>query len=352
MFYAILSGLHPTLPLAELRGILEALGQKYRIIGELDLLVLYTSSSTSSRGVASRAGLVHETGQVITVTEAEISSIIDGLLSSDLCSYIAEGDRVRIELLRLRGYAKETVPNNAAKIIAEHIAPSLEKCGAKTTPRDYTKRMRVIVSLGATVVGLLEDEKPDKLLESHKPQKRPFFHPGSLDPRLARLFVNLSRARPPGPYLDPFCGTGGFPLEAQTIGIPSICGELAGRLAKGASKNLKAYPGNENILTVAQWDSARIPLRDESVQSIGTDPPYGRSVSLRGRQLRELLEDFITEAARVLKRDSYIAFAAPHWAEDKVEEYIENSGLKLLELHYMRVHGSLTRIITVAKKKP
>lgn len=351
MYYAVLSGLHPTLPLAELKGILEALGQEYRFIEVFDQLVVYTSSSKTSRGVASRAGLVQETGRVIAVSEAELGTLIDSLLASDLCRYIGLGDCVRVELLRLRGYAKETMPSNAARIIAERLEPHIESCGAVATPRNPTKRLRVIITQGVAVAGLLEDEKPDKLLESHRPQKRPFFHPGSLDPRLARLFVNLSRARPPGPYLDPFCGTGGFPLEAQTIGIPSICGELARRLAEGASKNLRAYPGHENILTVAQWDSTRIPLRDESVQSIGTDPPYGKSVSLRGKQLGELLEHFTAEAARVLKKDSYLAFAAPHWAEDKAEEYLEENNLKLLELHYMRVHGSLTRIIVVAIKK-
>ncbi len=349
LYYAVLSGLHPTLPMAELRGILEALGHRYRVVEWLDQLAFYTCSCPSTRGVAWRAGLVQETGIVLAVSEARLGDLVDAALAADLCWALKPGDRVRIQLRRLRGYARETVPDNTARLLAEKLAPILRGCGAEPTPREATRTLLVLVSQGVAALALREDQKPDKLLESHRPQRRPFFHPGSLDPRLARLFVNLARAAPPGPYLDPFCGTGGFPLEAQAIGIPSICGELAARLAEGARVNLSSYPGAA-YTTVAQWDATRLPIRDEAIQSIGTDPPYGRSISLRGKRLEQLHQDFLHEAARVLKKGAHLAMAAPHWSEDRLEEYAEQAGLRILEKHYQRVHGSLTRIIAVLKK--
>ena len=350
LFYALLSGLHASLPLAELRGILEALGHQYRLVEVFDQVAVYESSAPSSRGVAWRAGLVHEAGRVLAVAEAEEEAVLEEALFVDWCSHVSPGDRVRVELVRLKGYAKKGIPDNTARKLAEKIAPLLRGCRAEASPRSPTKLVHLLVTQGTAIIGLVEDEQPKKLIEAHRPQRRPFFHPGSLDPRLARLFINLARAAPPGPYLDPFCGTGGFAIEAQTLGIPTLCGELAQKLAIGAKKNTRAYPGDhlaENI----QWDATRLPLRDNSAQSIGTDPPYGRSTSTRGKPLDQLLEQFLAEAARVLRPRSYIAYAAPHWAEDKATEYTEQAGLRIIEKHYMRVHGSLTRIIIIAKKR-
>jgi len=348
--YALLSGLHPTLPGAELRAILEAQGHRYRIVEELDLVAVFDCSCVTTRGVAHRAGLVHETGRLLAATEAELDAILDAaLLEPDWPRLLHPGDRVKIVFRRARGYAKQTVPDNAAKRLAEKLAPLARRYGAELTPHNPTKTLTLIVTQGVALLGLREDTQPKHLLQATRPKNRPFFHPGSLDPHIARLFVNLSRAAPPGPYLDPFCGTGGFPLEAQTMGIPSLCGELAKKLAEGAHRNLKAYPGS-GLATAAQWDATRLPLRDDSVQAIGTDPPYGRSISLRGKPLPLLLEGFLAEASRVLKPGAYLAYAAPHWAEDRATELTEKNSLRLVEKHYQKVHGSLTRVIIVARK--
>jgi tRNA (guanine10-N2)-dimethyltransferase len=350
LYYALLSGLHPTLPLAELKGILEAEGSQYRVVERLDQLAIYTCTGSRCGHEAWRAGLIHETGLLLLTAPAKLEEILEEAKTLDLCSMLAEGDRVKVEFTRVKGYAKEQVPDNAGKRLAEALKPVAEKCGATLTPRNPTKTLHLIVTQGTAVLGLRLETQDKKLLESHRPQKRPFFHPGSLDPRLARLFVNLARAAPPGPYLDPFCGTGGFPLEAQTLGIPSICGELTEKLAHGAKVNLQAYPGNHHIITVAQWDAAQLPLRDNSIQSIGTDPPYGRSVSTHGRNIHQLHEQFLTEAARILKPRAYLAMAAPHWTEETLQQQAEQAGLKILEKHYMRVHGSLTRIVIIMIK--
>jgi len=348
LYYALLSGLHASLPAAELRGILEALGYRYRFVEELDQLVLFECNCRSVERVAWRAGLVHESGRVLAAAEARLGDVLEALGYVDWCSVVGPGDRVRVELHRVRGYARSTVPDDAARQVARRLGPLLHPCGASAAAREPTKTLRVIVSEGVAVIGLREGVQPKKLLDQHRPQRRPFFHPGSLDPRLARLFVNLSRAAAPGPYLDPFCGTGGFALEAQTLGIQTLCGELAGRLINGAWRNLCAYP-MEALTTTVHWDATRLPLRDGSVQSIGTDPPYGRSVSLRGKPLEELLEGFLAEAARVIRPGAFLAYAAPHWAEERAVEYTERAGLRLVEKHYMRVHGSLARVIMVAR---
>ena len=349
LFYAVLSGGHATLPLGELRGVLEALGHRYRFVEVFDGVALFRCGCGSVGGVAERSGMVREAGRVVAVTGADEGEIVEALGLFDWCGVVGGGDAVGVVFRRLRGYAAGRVGPGVVRRVAAALEGLVRRCGARVSPRGANRVVSIVVSEGVAVVGLRESVLPRGVLEPHRPQRRPFFHPGSLDPRLARVFVNLSRAAAPGPFVDPFCGTGGFALEAQEVGVPSVCGELVERLAHGAWVNLRAFPGSAWSGVVA-WDAARLPLRDCSVQSIGTDPPYGRSISLRGRGLRELLEGFLWEAARVLRRGSFLAFAAPHWAEDVVDGLLRGAGLRLVERHYQRVHGSLTRIITVARK--
>jgi len=348
LYYAILSGLHPTLPEAELRGILESEGFVYRIVESLDQAVVFECNCSSSSWIAERAGLVHETGRLISIADAEPEAVAEELRLNPPCRLLS-GRSARIVFVRLRGYAKAVVPSDLAVQIARRIHAYMERQGCSLSPRG-PETILVAVTQGAALIGVREGVKPRKLLASHRPSRRPFTHPGGLEPSIARVFVNLSRASPRrGKYLDPFCGTGGFALEAQTIGVETVCGELSTGKAKGAKTNLHHYPGAANT-TIVAWDATKLPLRPETIASIGTDPPYGRSISLHGKTLENLLENFLNEAARILRPGGYLAYATPHWAEREAIEKTRQAGLQLLEKHYMRVHGSLTRIIIVSRK--
>ena len=349
LYYALLSGLHPTLPKAELRAILEAEKYRYyRVVAELDQLVIY-ELDRSSRGIARRSGLIHETGRVLAISDAEEGELLKSIESIEWDGILDSDDRVRVELRRLRGYAEKQLPHEAEYRVAKKLDTILPSCcRARVTPRNPTKYLRIIVTEGVAIIGLREDIQPKKLLSQHKPRSRPFYYPGSLDPKIGRLFVNLSRASVGRIYLDPFCGTGGFAVEAKTMGIESICGEIVYKLTRGAKINIEAYRGPP--ADVIQWDADSIPLRDESIDSIGTDPPYGRSVSTRGRSTAKLLEEFLIEAERILRKKGYIATALPHWI-DHENLLDKTSELKYIEIHYMKVHRSLTRKILVVKKK-
>ena len=346
LYYALLSGLHPTLPKAELRAILEAEGHRYKILAEFDQLVVY-SSEKSSRGIAQRSGLIHETGRVLAISDAEEKELLDAVEGINWSEVVNSNDRVRVELKRVRGYAEKQLPHEVEHKVARKLDTILPIYRARVTPRDPTKYLRIIVTEGVAVVGVREDIQPKRKLHQHKPRSRPFYYPGSLDPKIGRLFVNLSRASPGKTYLDPFCGTGGFALEAKTMGIEAICGEIVGKLAEGARTNLDVYEGPP--ADTIQWDAVRVPLRDEAIDSIGTDPPYGRSVSTRGRPTAELLEGFIVEAERILRKNGYLVAALPHWIEHA--DLLERVGkLEYIEIHYMKVHRSLTRKILVVRK--
>ena len=70
--------------------------------------------------------------------------------------------------------------------------------------------------------------------------ERPFFRPISLDPRLARLAVNLA-CGPIDEYavLDPMTGTGGFAMEAITMGRNCIAIDMDNEMITGAKQNIE-----------------------------------------------------------------------------------------------------------------
>ena len=70
------------------------------------------------------------------------------------------------------------------------------------------------------------------------PTERPFFKPVSLDPRLARLALNLVDKGADTPICDPMCGTGGVMMEASLLGIPVVGVDLDAEMVEGSRTNL------------------------------------------------------------------------------------------------------------------
>ncbi|RJU83016.1 MAG: hypothetical protein DWB99_03345, partial [Candidatus Poseidoniales archaeon] len=95
-------------------------------------------------------------------------------------------------------------------------------------------------SCGKVVCGWLIDYiSQEENSNTRRATERPFFKPISLDPKLARLAVNMAGG-PLDEYavLDPMTGTGGFVIEASLIGRNVIAMDLEQEMVDGASKNL------------------------------------------------------------------------------------------------------------------
>jgi len=174
--------------------------------------------------------------------------------------------------------------------------------------------------------------------ESRKPQDRPFFHPTSMHPKLARALVNLSRVLPGETLLDPFCGTGGILIEAGLCGLEPVGWDIDQDMIDGCRKNLDHY-GLE----------ARLEKKDavseagEELDAIATDPPYGRS-SYSSKKTSDLFEDFVENAYRMLAGTGRLVLMSP----DELE--YDTGGFKVVDVFRVRMHKSLTRRITVLEK--
>lgn len=335
-----MAGTHPTLPLAELRGILDAEASSWRLLAHHTQLAIFEADGLDARRVVGRAGFVEEVGLLLAYVEADRLPEALGRLEPLPGVY-------RVELRRLRGYARTIYPDDAE--LRRMAVSLLEARGWRLSPRSYTGVLRVILEEGVAVVGVMLARLRVSELRDRWPHRRPFYKPGALDPRMARLFVNLSRASRGSVYLDPFCGTGGFAIEALLSANvrEALCGDLDRDMAEGAPLNLRHYTAGR-LWHAARWDARRLPLRDSTVDSIGTDTPYGRLTTTGGARVEDVIDGFLSEAVRVLKRGGWTAFACPHWVD--CPSMASERGLRVEEVHYMRVHGSLTRIVVVARR--
>ncbi len=347
IWYAYLSGTHATLPLAELKAVLEAERIDYNILEVHDQLVLFRLKEVKE-GVklATRSGYIHEVGVALAVSEAHSNCILEAVRNIDLTPL--KNHKVIVKVSRIKGYSKHINCLDLTKEIAKLLTERCKHAGCSVGVRGASITLKVLLTEGIAVIGIpLDTLNVSELLE-RSPHKRPFFKPISLDPRLSRVFVNLSRITHGHIFLDPFCGTGGFVIEANTIAnlSYSVCSEIDEELAKGALINLRYY--NCVLTDVVVADATHLPFRQNSIDSIGTDPPYGRSSSTKGRRLDVLLRGFLRSALRVIRIGRYISMAIPHWIN--VKEITTSTNLRLIEQHFMRVHGSLTRILLVFQK--
>jgi tRNA (guanine10-N2)-dimethyltransferase len=175
--------------------------------------------------------------------------------------------------------------------------------------------------------------------DSRNPGKREFFHPGVMMPRMARTLVNLSLCCPGTVLLDPFCGTGGILIEAEMLGIRTLGSDFDPLMIRGSK-------GNAQKSSLFLADTTCLPVRDQWIDSVVTDFPYGQSVCIKKTDTMErLYHDALDEINRVLKPGSR-AIVVTH----KDIAIIATQHMTLLQHHTQRVHKSLTRHILVLKK--
>ncbi|QKY16718.1 THUMP domain-containing protein [Halorubrum sp. CBA1229] len=190
-----------------------------------------------------------------------------------------------------------------------------------------------------------------------KPTDRPFFQPGSMAPADARAYANLAGAAPGRTLLDPMCGTGGLPLEAGLVGADVVACDAQRKMVRGTRENLGEYLGRasdgpeapENDGSAPDWHVARgdataLPLRDDAVDGVAFDAPYGRQSKIATHELADLVSGALAEAARVAPRT--VVVADRDWRGPARE-----AGWAVDAAFERRVHRSLTRHVLVLDRE-
>ncbi|MEM2021344.1 MAG: hypothetical protein QXP80_03850 [Zestosphaera sp.] len=336
LHYIYLSGEHRELPLLEFRAVMESEEVKHSVLAQLDQVVLIESDEHLYQTLR-RTALVKYAGILLGVSEVSegIQGVRRVLKDSDICAY---GGYDHVNFRRVKRYG--------AHLSYENLINAVNELSSSLCRSERGKKLDVIVSEGCVVVGLRMYERDLSPYRGREPVVRPFYAPGAMAPSMARVFINLSRASVKRKHnvLDPFCGAGGFLLEACSIGLSYVGVEINHTLSEGAYRNLIHY---DCIPNVVNGDACNIPV--DKVDSIATDPPYGRMSKPAQKGLAELMKCFLEESYCVLKRGSYMTFAQR--IDIPLDEMIEQVGFKLVERIPNWVHGSLTRDILVVMKE-
>jgi tRNA (guanine10-N2)-dimethyltransferase len=338
-FY-ILSGETKTIAAAECLAILESLNMDYKA-EKYDQVLLLKAEEESCQRIAERAAMVHRCCISLLKCEADFNQIMASLRDVDFQKHVSAKETFAVRVKRIKNYS----PELSSLLLEKEIGALIHRrVGARANLENPDKLFYGVLTEDIFLFGISVRESERKALGLRKAKFRPFFIPSSMNPHLARAMVNLSRARPKGVFLDPFCGAGGLLIEAGLMGCKTIGSDIDKKMVKGAKRNLLHFNiVNWNIILS---DAKHLPLN--RFDSIATDPPYGGSASTKGVRPEKLIEFFLQELDELSSPTGYICLGTPLTVN--VDESILGTSFRIIEKHLIRVHKSLTRQIIVLRK--
>jgi tRNA (guanine10-N2)-dimethyltransferase len=323
-----LSGEHPNLPAAEARAVLRASDVPCTVQRYGRYLTAETDASSATlRDIAGRLALTHAIHHVhASGTADDIIAAVPSLSFSG-ASFALRGRRAS---------GSESI-SRLKRVIGDELRAATDMSVDLDTP-DVELHLLVDdrIYLCSTIAGVDRGQ-----YERRKPHHRPFSHPISLHPRIARALVNLSHVVPGERLLDPFCGTGGILIEAGLVGARVAGIDVKAKTIKGCRRNLEHY--GIDAYTLKQGDATVIEL--DMVDAIVTDLPYGRS-TVTGRDMETLYRRAFERFAQWLPRGRRAVVGVP-------ERCLAAQGERfftLVEVHPLYVHRSLTRHFCVFER--
>ncbi len=336
--YFVVSGEHPTLPLAELEAIHQALGINHRVKGIEYKLVSVEADPSAGYRVGKRAGFTDEAGIEILESTGRLDEIAHAVKKAPIEDYLEPGDTFSVRVARFGVVSEDVSRVELERVLGELI---IGKTGAKVNLRTPQRPFRGILAGHSFHLGLITYQRPRGTIANRRPRKRPAFHPSTMVPKLARCMVNLSQPGEGASFLDPFCGVGGILLEASLIGCHVIGLDAINRMVKGTRRNLAHY--GVRPLGLLRGDARHIPLTQ--VDAIATDPPYGTGASTLKSTTRQILDSFLPQARAILHTGRKAVIASPRGTG--ASQLAEKCGFRVLDHHQVYVHRSLTREILV-----
>ena len=332
---------HPELPLAELRAVMECEEIDAEVDSITEGLVILKNISRDNfesyyKILIRRLGYTHEVHEFIA--KADTDTLDEVVADVDWSHYIDETFAVRVKRIRTELDTVDCERRIGTLILdnSENIKVNLSK------PKSL---VRVVAHGNDLYISIERMKLNKKHFEDSKPHKRPFFYPGSMNPKLARCMVNLSRIKEGQLLLDPFCGTGGILIEAGLIGCKLVGCDIYWKMKNGTAINLDHYG-------ITDYRTFHLDVRElkmyEKVDSVVTDPPYGISTSTGDVDDEGIFKEFFKVIYDNMKDDAYLCMASPHYMD--LKPMVDELGFVIVEQYGIKMHRSLTRIISVMRK--
>jgi tRNA (guanine10-N2)-dimethyltransferase len=270
---------------------------------------------------------------------------------------------------RINGFSTQSTAGKIGSIaVAEQFTIDLENPEIE---------IGLIADGGSNIVacGWLVGDFDDSIgTANRRATERPFFRPISLDPRLARLAVNLAG----GPIdkravLDPMTGTGGFAVEAVMMGRKCIAVDMNQAMVDGTTQNiawaLQGQTAKSDYLVVTGDACQLSETIEESwhgqISGIVLDPPYGRN-SHGSHSHYDLIGKTLQSAREIISDDAKLVLIVPiipdknptgeiellHGQWDELNQLLSDCGTTVTGQWKEHVHGSLSRLILLASIAP
>tara|TARA_Y100000766_G_scaffold56059_1_gene45538 strand:+ start:2034 stop:3221 length:1188 start_codon:yes stop_codon:yes gene_type:complete len=260
-------------------------------------------------------------------------------------------------------------------VLAGNVGGILSRMGASIDLEHPERTFGILLDSHSQSVtfGWLTNNGPrgDSSIERRASQ-RPFFKPVSLEPRLARLAVNLACGPVSnGACLDPMTGTGGFTIEAVLSQRNAIGMDLDAEMIEGARRNLEWAGSDVDPFVQGDATSIRESLPENgsvAFSGVVLDPPYGRN-SHGSIGHSDLLEKTLASAADVTMNGLVLILPSKpqqeclnralerserpdlkHYTWQELEEILERTAWIYQDAWYVAVHGSLGRVLVYATK--
>lgn len=314
MFILVLSKEHDALPMSEVKAILEGEGKNYSIIKKEPVLFIETETV---QPLLFRSSMLRFASRVI----GEVEKVED--FSLDL-----SGRRFSLRYYDFSGEGYD-------RPRMERIAGSRVRGTVDLEHPEITVGLIRIDKIYITE--MLERKDPD--FKSRINQVRPFKTNLALQPKMARMLVNLARVRNGNTIVDPFCGGGSVLMEALLMGINAVGVDSSEKMVHGCRKNLEYYGLSARVV---QGDFSIIKEMGK-FDAIVTDPPYGRGSTTNRENVKKMYERMFKVFIESKRSDGFVSLILPS------EEYVKLAGqfLNVVEVNSMKVHRSLTRYFTV-----
>jgi len=181
-----------------------------------------------------------------------------------------------------------------------------------------------------------EEWKNNEGFFHRKPRTWPERAPITLDPKLARTCVNLTGATKE--IYDPFCGIGGFLIEAGLMKLFAIGSDIDKKFLNSCSINLQHHKISKYLLF--PQDALKIKKKYDYVV---TDVPYGKNTK---NITKTFYVEFLNNLNKILKKRAVLMF--PNFAN--ADSIIKKAKLKIKGKYSVFIHSSLTREIFVVEK--
>jgi putative methyltransferase (TIGR01177 family) len=224
---------------------------------------------------------------------------------------------------------------------------AFKRGGGRIDLRYPDRRFWLCPADGAAAVALEEVGAVDRTgFRARRMPAFPFQRPVTLDPRLARVAVNLARVRPGDRVVDPFVGTGSLLIEAALVGARVTGIDRDASMVRGALQNFAHVGLVPESMTVGDSASVGNAIDGAHWDALVTDPPYGRASGTGHEPVPDLLARAMPVWASRVRPGGRIVLISSGGADA-----IPSPWTRVMAVSD-RVHRSLTREFRVYERLP